>query len=315
MTSQSDKAIWRIFWASGLTVLSLATIFTNGLVLYVFRRTKKLRRPKYYCIISLAIADLLVGLISVNPYTVIIVTGKWPFNHTSCQVYLAFDHTLFTVSNTTLLVIAFDRFSSICNPLLHRVRFTSSFILRTIIVSWVASILVWAPATFIYPDLMQMSGDGVVHFYEKSFVITLIVVFFSYIAPGTLLISLYTAVTFRITKRERTSCIEMALNTAVIAKSNVASSDQSSSILDYNDVSIGGGINPIFTVPEVYPEKTLTQISFVEKLKSFSPNLAAFKNNSYSPNSTETVGEKKQTRSPVSHAKNKFTKYGNQTKM
>ena len=302
MASQPDNSMGRIFWAFGLTVLSLATIFANVLVLYVFRRTKKLRRPKYYCIISLAVADLLVGLISVNPYTVTMVMGKWPFGSALCQVWLSFDHTLIAVSNATLLIIAFDRFISICYPLSHRIRFTSSFILRCIIVSWVASIFVWTPAILIYPHLTHVRdtpGDCVVHFNEKSFVVTLIVVFFSYIAPSIVLISLYTAVTFRITKRERTGFIGMAFKTAVIAQPSVASSDLNSSILDYSDVSIGEKGNPIFTVSGNYRERSLTQTSWVGKLKSFSPNLAALRNNSYSPNSTATVEEKEQRCSPA----------------
>lgn len=266
--------------ALGLTIMSFATILANSLVLYVFKRNKRLWKPKYYCIVSLAIADLLVGLISVNPYTVTIITGIWPLGHVACQIWLVLDHTLVTVSNATLLVIAFDRFASICYPISHRVRFDCRFMRRCIIGSWTLSALVWSPAILIYPylaDVRQASDtECFIHFYERNIPVTSTVVFFSYIAPCIILIVLYATISCKITKTEKRSFIRDTLKTAVVAQPSIGSEFCSSTIHRLDEI-IGGNSTPIFTVHQqsrlrLRSSTETTLVSTASFSSSYAPN-------------------------------------------
>ena len=254
----------KTFAALALTVMSFATILMNSIVLYVFKRNKKLRVPKYYCIISLAIADLLVGVISINPYTVTIVTGIWPFGSATCQIWLVMDHTLITISNATLLVIAFERFTSICYPISHRVRFNSCFMRRCIIGSWTLSFFVWSPAILIYPhfsNVKEAPGDCIIHFYENNIPLTVAVVFFSYIAPCIILTVIYATISYKLTKPEQKLSICKSFETSMIAQpSAVVSSEFYSS-----EQAIGDIDNPVYTVPAFKGnrERSLTQTTVI----------------------------------------------------
>ena len=272
--------------ALGLTIMSFATVLTNSLVLYVFKQNKRLWKPKYYCIVSLAIADLLVGLISINPYTVTIITGIWPLGRVACQLWLVLDHTLVTVSNATLLIIAFDRFASICYPISHRVRFDCSFMRRCIIGSWTLSALVWSPAILIYPYLSDVrkadDTECFIHFYESNIPVTAIVVFFSYIAPCVTLIVLYATISCKITKTENKSIICKTLRTAVVAQPSVGSEFCTSSIYRLESI-IGGNNSPIFTISSDRPSQRRVRSSTETTLVN-----TASTSSSYSPNTVRT---------------------------
>lgn len=78
----------------GCVLLSLAifTIFGNLIVLYAIRTEKRLRTVSNLFILSLALADLVVGFL-VMPFSAIhIILGRWPFSASICQMWLSIDY-------------------------------------------------------------------------------------------------------------------------------------------------------------------------------------------------------------------------------
>ena len=204
----------------------------------------------------MAIADLLVGVISINPYTLYLIQMEWPLGIVPCQIWLVLDHSLITVSNNTLIVIAFDRFSSICFPIWHKVNLDTSFIKRSIFFSWTFSFLVWSPAILVYPPangIKLIENECVVHFYLEDIPVTAIVVFLSYIAPALILMTLYMAVSLKLMKyRKQSVCtVNAVAKVAVIAQSIVSETSMTES---------GNISQPPFTI---YKQRTATLSSII----------------------------------------------------
>ena len=68
--TESEKAIF----TTGLTILSLLTLFGNTLVIVAFYKYRPLRTRTNYFIVSLSISDILVALISMPVWAVVIMT-------------------------------------------------------------------------------------------------------------------------------------------------------------------------------------------------------------------------------------------------
>lgn len=93
--------------ASGLA--SLLTVGGNVLVIVSFIINKALRTVNNYLILSLAAADLIIGTISMNLFTIKIVHGEWTLGQTVCDIWLALDYVASNASVLNLLIICLDR--------------------------------------------------------------------------------------------------------------------------------------------------------------------------------------------------------------
>ena len=68
-------------------------------------------------IVSLAIADLIVGLVVMPMSTIYIFTVDWRFGVALCQLWIAVDYTASTASILNLFVLSLDRYWSVTSPL------------------------------------------------------------------------------------------------------------------------------------------------------------------------------------------------------
>jgi len=68
-------------------------------------------------IVSLAIADLTVGLIVMPISAIYVLTVDWPFGVGLCQFWISVDYTASTASILNLFVLSLDRYWSVTNPL------------------------------------------------------------------------------------------------------------------------------------------------------------------------------------------------------
>ena len=183
----------------GLSILAVSIIVGNLVVLRVYFHNKSLQVSKHFYILSLAIADLAVGLFPLNLFIGYMISGKWPFGGKLCSAWLSLDHILFTVSNVSVLTIAFDRYLCICHPIYYqnnRLNSKKSSI-GAVLLSWAVSVLIWAPAIIIYPRVNDVKFDPYrckVIFYQYDLSLTVFVVIFSFFVPVLVLVCFYTAV-------------------------------------------------------------------------------------------------------------------------
>uniref|UniRef100_A0A8C1FEN2 Muscarinic acetylcholine receptor n=1 Tax=Cyprinus carpio carpio TaxID=630221 RepID=A0A8C1FEN2_CYPCA len=126
--------IWQIVMIVFLCgSLSLVTITGNILVLVSFKVNKQLKTVNNYYLLSLAFADLIIGVLSMNLYTTYIIMDRWA-----------------NASVMNLLVISFDRYFSVTRPLTYRAKRTTKRAMTMIGLAWSISFILWAPAILFW---------------------------------------------------------------------------------------------------------------------------------------------------------------------
>lgn len=98
-------------------LVALVAIVGNAMVIYVFRIERKLRRRTNYYIVSLAIADLFVGLFGI-PFAILAAIGL-PTNLHACLFTISLLVVLCTISIFCLVAVSVDRYWAILHPMAY----------------------------------------------------------------------------------------------------------------------------------------------------------------------------------------------------
>lgn len=125
-----------------LSVVMLATIFGNSLVIFCVCYYPKLRSRTNYLIVSLAVADWLVGTISLPLRLAQTVNGeRWPFSFVSCEFWIWIDMLCSAASILSLTAISFDRLIAVVDPLKYEKRMRQRHVFLMISVIWLFAIV------------------------------------------------------------------------------------------------------------------------------------------------------------------------------
>lgn len=210
---EADLENFTISVGIGKIIIAVVSLFVafltaggNVLVLLSFRMNKKLRTTNNYFLLSLAIADVIIGFVSMPISTIYFITEKWLFGPLVCDLWLSLDYTVSNASVASLLLISFDRYFSITRPLTYRVNRTTRKVAFFIAFSWIISILMWTPFILMWPFIhgKRIIKDDVckVQFLYTNKYITLGTAFAAFYMPVTIICIVYYKIWITTKKRQ-----------------------------------------------------------------------------------------------------------------
>lgn len=162
----------------------------NFLVLLVVYRNQSMRTVTDYCIVNLAIADILVICICLPPTVIWDVTKNWYLGNAMCKIVLYFQDVSVSVSVYSLTFISLDRWKAICRPLESTKSIKRTVYILALI--WILSLIVLSPdlvylETRPQPDLQEYSQEYYDCYYSWSLptsrIHQVLIVIFLYFLP------------------------------------------------------------------------------------------------------------------------------------
>ncbi|XP_006820091.1 dopamine receptor 2-like [Saccoglossus kowalevskii] len=198
ITMQDDAGLnlplpLRIFLGLLLSILAILTVVSNTIVVVAIARIRSLRTITNSLIVSLAIADLIMGLITM-PLAIVndIAGGQWYLGHIACDFWMATEILSGTASIMNLSMISLERYIAIQYPLTHRWFMSSQTAAGMIAFAWIIPLgmsypcIVWWHSVKISlhrPAVCTFTDDGnyILMVVSLSFFIPSIIMIFVYV--------------------------------------------------------------------------------------------------------------------------------------
>ncbi|XP_042521444.1 histamine H2 receptor [Dipodomys spectabilis] len=135
-----DSTPFKVALSVVLTVLILITVAGNVVVCLAVSLNRHLQNLTNCFIVSLAITDLLLGLLVLPFSAVHQLSCRWSFGSIFCNIYTSLDVMLCTASILNLFMISLDRYCAVTDPLRYNVLVTPIRVAISLVFIWVISI-------------------------------------------------------------------------------------------------------------------------------------------------------------------------------
>ncbi|XP_043935427.1 trace amine-associated receptor 5-like, partial [Protopterus annectens] len=142
---------------------TLLTILGNLTVVVSVAHFRVLHSPSNVLVLSLAVADFLLGLLVLPFSSVRSVETCWYFGDDFCKLHTCVDSSLCLVSILHLCFISFDRYFAVCDPLHYTTKVTIPVVCIYIVVGWVLSIIYtvfWIYSNVLEKNLKYLMSEG-----------------------------------------------------------------------------------------------------------------------------------------------------------
>ena len=111
---ESRSTALKVVEAEAMIALNIAWLLGNILVCLSVYRNNRLRTTTNLYIIALAVSDLIAATLVMPPATGVLITGRWPFGETACQIHAYLSLFAVYVSPVTMGLTAVNRYTKIC---------------------------------------------------------------------------------------------------------------------------------------------------------------------------------------------------------
>ncbi|KAG7502861.1 trace amine-associated receptor 13c-like, partial [Solea senegalensis] len=140
-----------------LSCITILTVILNLLVIISISHFKQLHTTTNLLLLSLAVADFLVGLLQM-PLLLLHNQGCWFLGDIMCVVHYFLAALVISVSLGSMVLISVDRYIAICNPMFYTTRVTLTRVTLCVCLCWICSsvqsiISVLYLRVFVTPDI------------------------------------------------------------------------------------------------------------------------------------------------------------------
>lgn len=190
-------------------------------------------------IVSLAIADLIVGLVVMPISTVYIFTEDWLFGVAICQIWIGVDYTASTASILNLFILSLDRYWSVTSPLKYLRKRTKKRAVLMISVVWFISSMWIIPIVgwhhFSHGGNRTVAPNVCDTEYAKNSVFKVVTAFFNFYLPLAVMYALYWKIFQEIRKRSE---MELGQRNVTTCNSQVSAYNSGPEEISYSDQNI-----------------------------------------------------------------------------
>ncbi|UJR36479.1 hypothetical protein I4U23_029202 [Adineta vaga] len=203
--SASVSAVW--YYTTGIysTLCLLCGSMFNGLVIFVFLRSSRLRQPRNFLLINLAVTD--IGLLVTNNtlHAIASFNKHWSFGQIGCNFYAFAGGLCGLTSIATMAAIALTRLMAVIDPF-SSLKLTTQFTFKCIVCSWMYG-LIWMIGPLFGWNRFVFEGFGTSCTFDyvskdrwnRSFMLVLIIG--GFLIPLTIIIVSYTIILMKLSKR------------------------------------------------------------------------------------------------------------------
>ncbi|XP_069041848.1 trace amine-associated receptor 13c-like [Lepisosteus oculatus] len=188
-----SPAVYVVMYISAVAVVML-TVCGNLVVIISISHFKQLHTPTNFIMLSLAVADFLVGTIVMPVSSFFLIETCWYFGEMFCILYKILFFFLTSVSIGNVACIAIDRYFVVCHPLLYSTKVKVNVTASVILLNWMISLLY--NSTFMYlngnidgAEIQNFCTGDCLLFMSKSWVV--IDLLCTLILPSSVMITLY----------------------------------------------------------------------------------------------------------------------------
>ncbi|KAM3849852.1 trace amine-associated receptor 7e-like [Diretmus argenteus] len=207
-----------------LSSIALLTVTLNLLVIISIAHFRQLHTSTNVLLVSLAVSDLLVGLL-VIPVEIYSLQSCWFLGNLVCALFQCIGFIVTSASVGSMVLISVDRYVAICNPLRYSSMMTTSRVKICVCLCWISSVF------YNFMILKDHLPDLFTSCYSEcvvviSYVSGTVDFIFTFVGPVTVIIVLYmrvfvVAVSQARVMRSQITTVKSSKGTVITKKSEI----------------------------------------------------------------------------------------------
>ncbi|XP_073165699.1 olfactory receptor 51G2-like [Lepidochelys kempii] len=141
------------------------SIVGNSVILFIIKTDPSLHEPMYIFLSMLAVTDLALSIVTIPTTLGIYLFNSRRISLEACFAQMFFIHSLSKIESFVLLLMAFDRFIAICNPLRYASILTPPRIAKMGLVAVVRSVALILPLPILLKRFRYCRDNVLSHSY------------------------------------------------------------------------------------------------------------------------------------------------------